>query len=162
LQARLWENRSVILNRENVIRMRRRCLLAARDCETFVRNPITLSLLAYTVIVVALFLPTFGLYMWSGHDQLFPVIRIYEVCKVWRANGPFHAPWQPDWVFGYGYPFHTFYQPFGSYVGALFHFLLGLDYGPATKWSFYSSLYFSGVLMYALVYVIGRREGWPR
>jgi hypothetical protein len=28
--------------------------------------------------------------------------------------------------------------------------------------SFYSSLYLSGLFMYALVYVIGRREGWPR
>ncbi len=100
--------------------------------------------------------------MWSGHDQLFPVIRIYEVCKVWRANGPGHVPWAPDWAFGYGYPFHTFYQPFGYYVGALFHFLLGLDYGPATKMSFYSSLYLSGLFMYATVYIIGRREGWPR
>jgi hypothetical protein len=47
-------------------------------------------------------------------------------------------------------------------VGALFHFLLGLDYGPATKMSFYASLYLSGLFMYALVYVIGRREGWSR
>jgi hypothetical protein len=28
--------------------------------------------------------------------------------------------------------------------------------------SFYASLYLSGLAMYALVYVIGRREGWPR
>jgi hypothetical protein len=120
------------------------------------------SLGIYTIIVIVLIWPTLGLYMWSGHDQLFPVIRIYEVCKVWRANGPGHVPWAPDWAFGYGYPFHTFYQPFGYYVGALFHFLLGLDYGPATKMSFYSSLYLSGLFMYATVYIIGRREGWPR
>lgn len=126
------------------------------------RNQVVQSLAIYTAIIVVLIWPTLGLYMWSGHDQLFPVIRIYEVCKVWRANGPGHVPWAPDWAFGYGYPFHTFYQPFGYYVGALFHFLLGLDYGPATKMSFYSSLYLSGFFMYALVYVIGRREGWPR
>lgn len=128
----------------------------------FRHNPVAQSLSVYTLIIIVLIWPTLGLYMWSGHDQLFPVIRVYEVCKVWRAQGPGHVPWAPDWAFGYGYPFHTFYQPFGYYVGAVFHFLLGLDYGPATKMSFYTSLYLSGLFMYALVYVIGRREGWPR
>ena len=126
------------------------------------RNPVAQSLGIYTVVILVLIWPTLGLYMWSGHDQLYPVIRVYEVCKVWRAQGPGHVPWAPDWAFGYGYPFHTFYQPFGYYVGALFHFLLALDYGPATKMSFYSSLYLSGLLMYALVSVAGRREGWSR
>ena len=126
------------------------------------RDPIFQSLAIYTGIIIILIWPTVGLYAWSGHDQLFPVIRVYEVCKVWRAQGPGHVPWAPDWAFGYGYPFHTFYQPFGYYVGALFHFLLGLDYGPATKMSFYSSIHLSGLAMYGLVYVIGEREGWPR
>lgn len=133
-----------------------------RSWRAFVRDPITLSLVAYTAIIVALILPTLRMYMWSGHDQLFPVIRVYELCKLWRVNGPFHAPWQADWAFGYGYPFFTFYAPIGYYVAALFHFILGLDYGPATKSSFYTSLYLSGLSMYALTYVIGRREGWPR
>ena len=126
------------------------------------REAIFQSLAVYTGIIIVLIWPTLGLYAWSGHDQLFPVIRVYEVCQVWSAQGPGHVPWAPDWAFGYGYPFHTFYQPFGYYVGALFHFLLGLDYGPATKMSFYSSIYLSGLAMYALVYVIGEREGWPR
>jgi hypothetical protein len=126
------------------------------------RNPITLSLLAYTAIILALFAPTLWMYTWSGHDQLYPVVRVYELCKLWRVNGPFHAPWQADWAFGYGYPFYTFYAPLGYYAGALFHFILGMDYGPATKFSFYSSLYLSGLLLYALVYVIGQREQWPR
>jgi hypothetical protein len=126
------------------------------------RNLIFQALAVYTGIIIVLIWPTLGLYAWSGHDQLFPVVRVYEVCKVWRAQGPGHVPWAPDWAFGYGYPFHTFYQPFGYYIGAIFHFLLGLDYGPATKMSFYSSLYLSGLAMYALVYVIGRRESWSR
>ena len=127
-----------------------------------VRNPIALSLLAYTAIIFVLIIPTLNTYMWSGHDQLFPVVRVYELCKLWRVNGPFHAPWQADWALGYGYPFFTFYAPLGFYAGALFHFILGLDYGPATKFSFYSSVYLSGLAMYALVYVIGWREQWPR
>lgn len=136
--------------------------LASDAWRGFFRSPIFLSLAAYTAIIIALIFPTLTLYMWSGHDQLFPVIRVYELCKSWRVNGPFHAPWQADWAFGYGYPFYTFYPPLGYYVAAFYHFIFGLDYGPATKMSFYSSLYLSGLLMYALVYVIGRREGWPR
>jgi Predicted integral membrane protein len=132
------------------------------DWQAFLKNPVTLSVVAYTAIIFALIFPTLGLYTWAGHDQLFPVIRIYELCKLWRVNGPFHAPWQADWAFGYGYPFYTFYAPLGYYAGALSHFILGLDYGPATKFSFYASLYLSGLLMYALVYVIGQREQWPR
>src|ERR1700747_1263291 len=139
-----------------------RNVLAWREWGAVLQNPVTLSLVTYTAIVFALFIPTLDLYMWSGHDQLFPVVRIYELCKQWRINGPFHAPWQADWAFGYGYPFYTFYAPLGYYVGAVCHFLLGLDYGPATKFSFYASLYLSGLVMYALVYVIGRREQWPR
>ena len=133
-----------------------------RDWRAYAKNPVIRSLVAYTAIVFVLIFPTLGLYSWSGHDQLYPVIRIYELCKLWRINGPFHAPWQADWAFGYGYPFYTFYAPLGYYVGALSHFILRLDYGPATKFSFYASLYLSGLLMYALVYVIGRREQWPR
>lgn len=137
-------------------------LFARRDWRAFLHNPITLSLVVYTAIIFALIVPTLKMYMWSGHDQLFPVIRVYELCKAWRVNGPFHAPWQADWAFGYGFPFYTFYAPLGYYAGALFHFILGLDYGPATKFSFYASLYLSGLLMYALIYVIGSREQWPR
>src|SRR5690242_2796205 len=96
---------------------------------SLLRNPIALSLGAYTVIILVLIFPTLTMYMWSGHDQLFPVVRVYELCKMWRANGPFHAPWEADWAFGYGYPFYTFYAPLGYYAGALFHFLLGMDYG---------------------------------
>src|SRR5580765_7423861 len=57
---------------------------ATRHWRAFVRNPITLSLLAYTAIILALILPTLRMYMWSGHDQLFPVVRVYELCKLWR------------------------------------------------------------------------------
>lgn len=136
--------------------------LAPRRFRGLFYSPITLSLLIYTAINLVLISPTLSLYMWSGHDQLFPVVRVHELCKAWRVNGPFHSPWQADWAFGYGYPFFTFYAPLGYYAGALFHFILGLDYGPATKLSFYCSLYLSGLLMYALVYVIGKREQWPR
>mgnify|MGYP001792979143 CR=1 FL=1 len=136
--------------------------LPTSSWRTWLRSPLFGSLVAYTVIIIALIFPTLPLYAWSGHDQLFPVVRVYELCQIWRVNGPFHAPWAPDWAFGYGYPFFTFYAPLGYYVGAIYYFVFGFDYGPATKMSFYSSLYLSGLFMYALVYVIGRREDWQR
>jgi hypothetical protein len=126
------------------------------------RRPMLLSLTTYTAIIVAATIPTWDVYMWWGHYMLFPVVDVYEICKIWSANGFGHVPWFPDYCFGYGYPYHTLYGPLGFYIGALFHFILGLDYGPATKLSFYASLYLSGLLMYAFVYTIGSREHWPR
>jgi hypothetical protein len=124
--------------------------------------PVRLSLAIYTAIIVIATIPTWGVYMWWGHYQIFPAANLYEVCKVWSAEGFGHVPWFPDSCFGYGYPFLTFYSPLGFYVGAIFHFVFALDYGPATKLSFYASLYLSGLLMYTFVYVIGSREQWPR
>ena len=126
------------------------------------RSPVFLSLLIYTVIIVVATVPTWDVYMWWGHYMLVPVVDVYEICKIWSADGFGHVPWSPDFWSGYGYPYHTFYGPLGFYIGAIFHFLLGLDYGPATKLSFYTSLYLSGLLVYAFVYTIGSRERWPR
>jgi hypothetical protein len=125
-------------------------------------RPVFLSLLIYTFIILLATIPTWDVYMWWGHYMLVPVVDVYEICKIWSADGFGHVPWSPDFWSGYGYPYHTFYGPLGFYIGAIFHFLLGLDYGPATKLSFYSSLYLSGLLVYAFVYTIGSRERWPR
>jgi hypothetical protein len=94
--------------------------------------------------------------------MLFPVVDVYEISKIWSTQGFGHVPWSPDYCFGYGYPYHTFYAPLGFYVGAIFHFVFGLDVGCATKLSFYVSIYLSGILMYAFAYTIGSRENWPR
>ena len=126
------------------------------------QRPVFLSLTIYTAIIIATTIPTADVYMWWGHFMLFPVFDIYEICKVWSAEGFGHVPWFPDCCFGYGYPFLTFYAPLGFYVAAIFHFIFALDYGPATKLSFYTSIYLSGLLMYAFVYTIGSRERWPR
>ena len=124
--------------------------------------PVVQSLAVYTIIIIALVWPTLNLYMWWGHAMLFPVVDVYEICKIWSAQSFGHVPWSPDYCFGYGYPYHTFYAPLGFYIGAVFHFILGADYGPATKLSFYASLYLSGLFMYGFVYAIGSRENWPR
>ncbi len=125
-------------------------------------KPVLLSLIIYTAIIVATTIPTADVYMWWGHYMLFPVVNVYEICKVWSAQGFGHVPWFPDYCFGYGYPYLTLYGPLGFYIAAIFHFIFGSDYGPATKLSSYNSLYLSGLLMYAFVYTIGSRERWPR
>lgn len=119
---------------------------------------VLISLLLYTAIIIVATLPTADVYMWWGHYELFPVVNVYEICKVWSTQGFGHVPWFPDSCFGYGYPFLTFYSPLGFYVAAIFHFIVGLDYGPATKLSFYASLYLSGLLMYGFIYVIASGE----
>jgi len=126
------------------------------------RRPVFSSLVLYTLIIIAATVPTWDVYMWWGHFMLFPVVDVYEICKVWSAQGFGHVPWLPDSCFGYGYPFFTFYAPLGFYIAAIFHFIFALDYGPATKLSFYTSLYLSGLFIYAFVYTIGSRERWPR
>jgi hypothetical protein len=126
------------------------------------RSPVALSLITYTAIIIAATIQTWDVYMWWGHYMLFPVVHVYEISKVWSAQGFGQVPWCPDYCFGYGYPYFTLYGPLGFFIGALFHFILGLDYGPATKLSFYASLYLSGLFMYAFVYLIGSRERWPR
>src|SRR5438445_5702349 len=102
---------------------------------------VLLSLMIYTMIIIAATLPTTNVYMWWGHYMLFPVVDVYEISKLWSTQGFGHVPWFPDYYFGYGYPYHTFYGPLGFYVAAIFHFIFGLDYGLATKLSFYVSLW---------------------
>jgi hypothetical protein len=136
--------------------------IGTRFWNWFRHRPVTLSLITYTAIIIAATIPTWNVYMWWGHYMLFPAVHVYEICKVWSAQGFGHVPWCPDYCFGYGYPYFTLYGPLGFYIGAIFHFILGLDYGPAAKLSFYTSLYLSGLFMYGFVYLIGSRERWPR
>jgi hypothetical protein len=69
------------------------------------------------------------------------------------VNGPFDAPWQADWAFGYGYPFYTFYAPLDFMQARCSTSSWVWIRAPQTKLSFYSSLYLSRLLMYALDYV---------
>jgi len=99
------------------------------------RRQVLLSLVSYTAIIIAATIPTADVYMWWGHYMLFPVVDVYEICKVWSATGFGHVPWCPDYCFGYGYPYFSLYGPLGFYIAAIFHFVLRFDYGPATKLS---------------------------
>mgnify|MGYP000883477223 CR=1 FL=1 len=126
------------------------------------KNPVVLSLGLYMGMLFALYAATFRMYMWMGHEQLFPVQRVWHLSELWRAQGPFHCPWLPEVCFGYGWPFFMFYAPLGYYVGAAFHFVFGLNFGASVRWSFYLATALSGLLMYGLVWILGGREGWPR
>src|SRR5437773_4532039 len=71
----------------------------------WVQRAVLLSLVAYTAIVIVATVPTWDVYMWWGHYMLFPVVQVYEICKLWSAQGFGHVPWSPDFCFGYGYPY---------------------------------------------------------
>lgn len=125
------------------------------------RNSHAIPLLLYTAIVLALIAPTFRMYGWMGDEKYFPHLRVKAMSELWAVQGPFHVPWLPDACYGYGWPFFTFYAPFGYYVGCLAH-LIGFTYGAGVKISFYLSLYFSGLFLYFLIQTVGGRENWPR
>lgn len=126
------------------------------------REPRLRAFFVYTGSILLATVPTWNVYLWWGHSMLFPAVHVSEICKLWRADGFGQVAWCSDYCFGYGYPYFCLYGPLGFYVGALYHFVLGLDFGNAAKLSFYTSLYLSGAFMYAFAYLIGRREDWPR
>lgn len=119
-------------------------------------------ILFFAAILFFLARPTFGIYFWLGHEEYYPLVRIKLMTDLWRVYGPFHVPWLPDECFGYGWPFFTFYAPFGYYVGSILHFVFGLNFGDSAKWSFLLSLLSSGVFMWILARQAWGADGDPR
>ena len=54
-------------------------------------RPVLLSLIIYTAIITAATVSTWDVYMWWGHYMLFPVVQVYEICKLWTAQGFGHV-----------------------------------------------------------------------
>jgi hypothetical protein len=78
-----------------------------------------------------------------------------EACSAQSA----YPRWQPDFAFGYGYPFFNIYGPLSSYAGEIFY-LLGSGFTDAIKIVFGLSVIGSGLAMYGFVkQVLGRRGG---
>jgi hypothetical protein len=97
-------------------------------------------------------------YFWNAHDARHSVYFLFELDRGIQ-DGLLYPRWQPDFAFGYGYPFFNIYGPLSSYLGEGFH-LLGLDYVTAIKAVFALSLVGSGLAMYGFVKrVLGRRAG---
>jgi len=101
-------------------------------------------------------------YQWDAHDARHSVYFLFEFDRGIQ-DGYLYPRWQPDFAFGYGYPFFNIYGPLSTYAGEAFH-LLGLDFPGAVKAVFALSITLSGLAMYGFAKrVLGRgtRPGEP-
>ncbi len=97
-------------------------------------------------------------YFWYAHDARHSVYFLFELDRGIQ-DGILYPRWQPDFAFGYGYPFFNIYGPLSSYVGEVFH-LLGLSFTDAVKAVFALSVVGSGLTMYGFVKrALGRQAG---
>jgi hypothetical protein len=97
-------------------------------------------------------------YMWNAHDARHSVYFLFEFDRGIQ-DGILYPRWQPDFAFGYGYPFFNIYGPLSTYAGEAF-LLLGFGFADAVKMVFALSVVASGLAMYGFVkQVLGRRAG---
>jgi len=117
----------------------------------------------YLVLVILFSLFTIGPmlqpgYQWDAHDARHSVYFLFEFDQGIQ-DGILHPRWQPDFAFGYGYPFFNIYGPLATYVGEAFH-LLGFGFADSVKIVFALSVVCSGLAMYGFVkQVMGRQAG---
>jgi hypothetical protein len=117
----------------------------------------------YVILVILFSLFTIGPllqpgYMWDAHDARHSVYFLFELDRGIQ-DGILYPRWQPDFAFGYGYPFFNIYGPLSSYVGETFH-LLGFGFTDAVKIAFALSVIGSGLAMYGFAkQALGRRAG---
>jgi hypothetical protein len=97
-------------------------------------------------------------YPWEAHDARHSVYFLFEFDRGIQ-DGNLYPRWQPDFAFGYGYPFFNIYGPLAFYAAEALH-LLGLGFVGAVKAVFALSVVASGLAMYGFVKrVLGRRPG---
>jgi hypothetical protein len=117
----------------------------------------------YLFLVILLSLFTIGPllqpgYLWDAHDARHSIYFLFEFDRGIQ-DGILYPRWQPDFAFGYGYPFFNIYGPLSSYAGEVFH-LLGFGFADAVKIVFALSVAGSGLAMYGFVKrVMGRNAG---
>jgi hypothetical protein len=99
-------------------------------------------------------------YQWEAHDARHSVYFLFEFDRgIQDAMQGVYPRWQPDFAFGYGYPFFNIYGPLSAYFGEAFH-LLGFDFTDAVKIVFGLSVVGSGLAMYGFVkQILGRQAG---
>jgi len=96
-------------------------------------------------------------FFWGAHDARHSVYFLVEFDRSIQ-DGILYPRWQPDYAFGYGYPFFNIYSPLAFYLGEAFH-LLGLDFVAAVKVIFGLGFVLSALTMYVFARrVLGR---WP-
>ncbi|NLF11910.1 MAG: hypothetical protein GX597_08980 [Anaerolineaceae bacterium] len=88
-------------------------------------------------------------YQWHAHDARHSVYFLFEFDRGIQDGGLFPR-WQPDFAFGYGYPFFNIYGPLAFYAGEALH-LAGLPIVDAVKAIFALSITLSGLAMYGFV-----------
>jgi len=88
-------------------------------------------------------------YQWHAHDARHSVYFLFEFDRGIR-DGSLLPRWQPDFAFGYGYPFFNIYGPLAFYAGEALH-LAGLPIVDAVKAVFALSITLSGLAMYGFV-----------
>ena len=116
---------------------------------------LVLVLLLALLPIAPLFQPG---YFWDAHDARHSVYFLFELDRGIQ-DGILFPRWQPDFAFGYGYPFFNIYGPLSSYVGEAFH-LLGFGFAGSVKIVFGLSVVASGLAMYGFVrQALGRRAG---
>ncbi|MGC9332996.1 MAG: hypothetical protein ACP5JJ_02540, partial [Anaerolineae bacterium] len=98
-------------------------------------------------------------YQWDAHDARHSVYFLFEFDRGIQ-DGKLYPRWQPDFAFGYGYPFFNIYGPLSSYVGEVFH-LLGMGFTDAVKAVFALSVTLSGLAMYGFAKQVLRRKDRP-
>jgi hypothetical protein len=95
-------------------------------------------------------------YPWDAHDARHTVYFLIEFDQGIQ-EGLLYPRWQPDFAFGYGYPFFNIYGPLSTYVGEAMH-LMGFGFTDAVKIVFALSVVCSGLAMYGFVkQVLGRQ-----
>ncbi len=107
----------------------------------------------YLLLVVLLSLFSIGPllqpgYFWEAHDARHSVYFMFELDRSIQ-DGVLYPRWQPDFAFGYGYPFFNIYGPLASYAGEAWH-LLGFGFADSVKIVFGLSVVASGLAMYWL------------
>lgn len=88
-------------------------------------------------------------YQWHAHDARHSVYFLFEFDRGIQ-DGSLFPRWQPDFAFGYGYPFFNIYGPLAFYAGEALH-LAGLPIVDAVKAIFALSITLSGLAMYGFV-----------
>ena len=117
----------------------------------------------YLLLVVLLSLLAIGPllqpgYFWEAHDARHSVYFLFELDRSIQ-DGVLYPRWQPDFAFGYGYPFFNIYGPLASYAGEVWH-LLGFGFVDSVKIVFGLSVIASGLAMYGFVRkALGDRRG---
>ena len=123
---------------------------------TFLLDPCLLLVILFSLLVIGPLLQP-G-YFWYAHDARHSVYFLFELDRGIQ-DGILYPRWQPDFAFGYGYPFFNIYGPLSSYLGEAFH-LLGLGFTDAVKAVFALSVVGSGLTMYSFVkQTLGRQAG---